>query len=161
MADVDGGIRARVVGRTLRFLVGVALVVEGGRHLVGTTATLIAQTAGVVLGEVAFYAAVHLVIDRYLKRLNPWIGAVLAVAPVAAVYLLSDAPGRLGSLIFVGVSLVLTAIRADGGCEVMTVPGMFLGKRTHLVCVAFSPVDWAEETWAERGARAHPANDSD
>ncbi|MEN8375097.1 MAG: hypothetical protein ABFS34_06565 [Gemmatimonadota bacterium] len=149
------------MGRALRLVVGIALTVEGGRHLVGTSAALMLKTAGVIVGVAAFYAAMHFVIDRYFRRLNPWIGAMLAVAPVAAVFLMSDAPGRLGSLIFLGVSLVLASIRADGGCEVMTVPGMMFGRHTHLFCLAFSPVDWAEATWAGRGTHAHPSRDSD
>ena len=27
----------------------------------------------------------------------------------------------------------------------MTLPGMLLGKRTHLVCIVFSPLDWIED----------------
>lgn len=56
---------------------------------------------------------------------------------------------RLGSVLFVGISLLFTAWRSDGGCEVMTLPGMLLGKRTHLVCIAFSPVDWLERAAVE------------
>jgi hypothetical protein len=146
------GIRAGLVGRTLRLLVGLALVVEGGRHLIGGDAPLWLATSGVIVGEVGLYAALHLLIVRLFGGANPWIGAVVAVLPVAVIYLVSDAPGRLGTILFVGISLVATAWRADGRCEVMTLPGMIFGKRTHLVCLAFSPVDWAERTWTE-GAR--------
>lgn len=114
----------------------------------GTSGALIGMTLGVVLAEFALYAVMHLVIERFFRRPNPWLGALLAVGPFAAVFLLSDAPGRLGTLLFVGISLLLTAARADGGCEVMTLPGMVLGRRTHLVCIAFSPIDWMEEKLA-------------
>ena len=151
MSETHGnGIGARPFGRMLRLLTSAALVGEGGRHIIGASSTLVAMTGGVVLGELAFYAALHLIVVRYLPRLNPWIGAVFAVAPVAAVFLLSDAPGRLGTLLFVGVSLLFTAARADGGCEVMTLPGMIFGKRTHLVCIAFSPIDWLETMIARK-----------
>lgn len=148
--DRDDGLRARPVGRFLRMLTGIALVIEGGRHLIGTSSSLIAMTAGVVVAEFAFYAVLHLLVARFLRTVNPWLGAVLAVAPVAAVFFLSDAPGRLGTLLFIGISLLFTAARADGGCEVMTLPGMLLGKRTHLVCIAFSPIDWLEDSIAAR-----------
>jgi hypothetical protein len=36
----------------------------------------------------------------------------------------------------------------------MTLPGMLLGKRTHLVCIAFSPIDWLEEKLAARRSAA-------
>ncbi len=144
------GISARPVGRALRLLLGVLLVAEGGRHLVGNELALTVMVASVVVGEFAFYAAVHLVIVRFVRSINRWIGALLAVTPVALVFGLSPAPGRLGTLLFVGVSLLFTALRNDAGCEVMTLPGMVFGRRTHLVCIAFSPVDWVEERLSER-----------
>jgi len=125
-------------------------VVEGSRHLLVPGVGLVGLTLGVVALELAFYAALHVVVSRFFTRVNPWVGAALAVAPVAAVFLLSDAPGRLGSLLFVGVSLIFTAARADRGCEVMTLPGMIFGDRTHLCCIAFSPIDWAENRLATR-----------
>ena len=58
------GISARPVGRVLRLVFGVLLIVESGRNLVGSDLALVAMTAGVVVGEFLFYAAVHLVIVR-------------------------------------------------------------------------------------------------
>lgn len=150
MGEVNEGLQAGMIGRTLRMLVGAGLVIEGGRHLLGAGVLLLLPTVGVILAELVFYAAMHLLIVRFFGRVNPWIGAALAVMPVAAVFFLSDAPGRLGTLLFVGISLVATAWRADGGCEVMTLPGMLFGRRTHLVCLAFSPVDWAESRLSRR-----------
>lgn len=51
----------------------------------------------------------------------------------------------MGAVVFVGVSLLLTAIVGDPGCEVMSIPGLFLRKRTHLARIAFTPLDWVEE----------------
>ena len=144
------GIKARPVGRVLRLVLGVFLVVESGRQLVGNGPALMVMTSGVVVGEFLFYAAAHLVIVRFGSSINRWAGALLAVTPVALVYVLSDAPGRLGTLAFVGISLLFTALRNDAGCEVMTLPGLVFGRRTHLVCVAFSPVDWVEEMAYQR-----------
>ena len=140
----DEGIKAKAVGRTLRLLLGILITVEGGRHLIGSSADLPAKTAGVVVGEIVFYAVLHLVISKFFWRVNPWLGAILALTPVVLVFIFGGPAGSLGTLIFVGVSLVFAAIRADGGCEVMTVPDMILGNRTLLVCIAFSPIDWVE-----------------
>lgn len=142
---------ARTCGRMLRFVAGAVMTIEGCRHLFDSSLSVIFQVAAVVVGLVLFYSVVHLFISRLLASLNPWLGAMLAVLPVVLVYVLSPAPGKLGSVIFVGVSLLLTSIRADGGCEVMTIPGMLFGKRTHLVCIVFSPLDWLE------GALSHKA----
>lgn len=141
----EEGPQARTAGRLLRLLAGIALVLEGGRHLIGASPALLQGVGVVFLLEVVFYAALHLVISRFLAGVNAWVGAALAITPVVMVFLFGDAQGRLGTLLFVGVSLVVTAVRADGGCEVMTLPGLLLGKRTHLVCIAFSPIDWIEE----------------
>jgi hypothetical protein len=129
----------------MRLLVGVLLLTEGGRHLLGSNVALVAMTAAVVVGEFLLYAVMHVVIVRFFPGINRWVGAILAVTPVFLVFVFSDAPGKLGTLLFVGISLLFTALRNDAGCEVMTLPGMVFGRRTHLVCIAFSPLDWAEE----------------
>ena len=69
------GIKARPVGRLLRLLVGLALVAEGGRHLVGN-ADLSMMAGGVVLGEFLFYAALHLTLERFMPALNVAKGEV-------------------------------------------------------------------------------------
>jgi hypothetical protein len=140
----DEGIKAKGMCRSMRLIAGIFMTVEGTRHLFGSSPGFPLKTTGVVAGELIFYLALHLVISKFSRRVNPWLGAVLAVAPVVLVFIYGGPAGRLGTLIYVGVSLVLTAIRSDGGCEVMTVPGMILGNRTHLVCIVFSPIDWVE-----------------
>ena len=140
------GITAKPVGRVLRLLMGTALtyhVLAG--HMISEETTLNLQVAGIVSGLLVFYAVVHLAIAKFVPSINAWLGAVIAVAPVFLVYALVGPAGRLGSLLFIGVSLVATAVRSDGGCEVMTLPGLLMGKRTHLVCIVFSPLDWIED----------------
>jgi hypothetical protein len=137
---------ARPVGRIVRLLMGAALTIHvAASHLVGAPLSLTVQVVGVVLGLIAFYALVQVVISKFVPTINPWLGAVLAVAPVILMFMLSGPPVRHGVILFLGVSLLLTGIRGDGGCEVMTLPGMILGKRTHLVCIVLSPLDWVEE----------------
>ncbi len=142
---MNDGIKARPIGRVLRLMMGAALVIEAARHMVGGSTSLTLRVTGVVVGLLIFYALAHLFISKYLSSINRWAGAFIAVSPVIAVFVLGGGAGQLGSLLFVGVSLLVTAIRADGGCEVMTLPGIILGNRTHLVCIVFSPLDWVEE----------------
>ena len=94
---------------------------------------------------VPFYALVHYLVGAYLPRLNRWLGAALAVTPVGLLFFLGPSWATVGAVVFVGVSLLLTAIVGDPGCEVMSIPGLFLRKRTHLACIAFTPLDWVEE----------------
>lgn len=143
---MNEGIRALPVGRGIRLLLGGALTIHVfASHLVGGSALLAAQVAAAVLGLVGFYAGVHVLIAKFVPTINPWLGAVLAVAPVFLVFAVGGLPLRVGATLFLGISLLLTAIRGDGGCEVMTLPGMIFGKRTHLVCIMLSPLDWVEE----------------
>ncbi len=140
------GIRARPVGRTVRVLMGGLLTIHVPvMHLMGAPPSLTVQVAGVVFGLFVFYTLVHVLISKFVPTINPWVGALLAVTPVLLVFLMGGLPVRHGVVLFLGVSLLLTGIRGDGGCEVMTLPGMILGKRTHLVCIVLSPLDWLEE----------------
>ena len=140
------GIRARPVGRLVRLLMGGLLTIHVPvSHLMGAPPSLTIQVAGVVFALLGFYAGVHVLVSRFVPTINPWVGALLAVTPVFLVFLLGGLPVRHGVVLFLGVSLLFTGVRGDGGCEVMTLPGMLLGRRTHLVCIVLSPLDWAEE----------------
>ena len=144
------GYKARIVGRTLRLLVGIALTWMTYDVMRTDDAAFNVKVAGVFVLMVAFYSAAHFAITRYTPRVNPCLGAILALTPAALVYALGGPVGRVASVAYVGVSLVLQALRSDGGCEVMSIPAIFFGTRTHLVCIAFSPIDWVEERLASR-----------
>ncbi len=139
------GRTAGPVGRVLRLLAGTALTIHGAQHMISGDTTLNLQAAGMVLGLLLLYTVVHLAISRFVPSINAWLGAVIALAPVILIFALVDPSLRFSLVLFIGVSLVVTAIRSDGGCEVMTLPGMLMGKRTHLVCIVFSPLDWIED----------------
>lgn len=150
----EQGYRARPLGRALRLIVGVALVAQAGLPLVGASRADVLTATGVVLAGIAFYTVVQVMISRYFVSVNAWLGAFLAIVPVAGVFVMSEVPGQLGTLLFVGISLLVAAARSDGGCEVMTLPAILLGRRTHLVCIAFSPIDWLERKLASSRSTA-------
>ena len=137
------------VGRSLRFLVGaglILLVLSAYRTSDGES-LLLALTW--TMGLVIIYGLIHRVVSTLFQSINRWLGAFLALAPVIAVFLLGG-PAALGALTFLGVSLVLASVLGDPGCEVMTIPGLVFRRRTHLVCLLFSPIDWAEEKLSRR-----------
>ncbi len=109
---------------------------------------------GVVFGLAVLYTLIHLAIGRVAPRLHPWAGAFLAVAPVVGVFSLGGtyAAGAVG---YIGLSLLVQALRGDPGCEVMALPGLMLRRTTHLVCILFTPLDWIEGKLrgARRGSR--------
>ena len=42
------------------------------------------------------------------------------------------------------MSFLVDFVRADAGCEVMALPGLIFGNRTHLPCVLLCGIDYAE-----------------
>ena len=138
-------LKALPVGRILRFLLGTLLVVMVWPFFRGASPNRILGAVLVVVGLTVFYAAIHWLVSTYLTRLNRWLGAFLAILPVFLVFFLGGVLAQIGALAFLAVSLLLAAVRADAGCEVMSIPSLVFGKRTHLMCLLFSPLDWVEE----------------
>lgn len=111
------------------------------------------RSLGIVAGLVVFYTVMHLVVSRLVPSLNRWFGALLAIAPVFLVWLFGQGGGPLfgqgeggtGAITYIGISLLIDALRADAGCEVMAIPGLIFGNRTHLACIVFSPIDAIEK----------------
>jgi hypothetical protein len=140
------------MGRFLRLLVGVCVMIIALPVYFKAGWAYNLRSLGIVLALAVLYTLMHLVVSRYAKELNRWLGAVLAVTPVVLVWYLGQGGGLLfgqgeggtGAITYVGVSLLIDFIRADSGCEVMAIPGLILGNRTHLACIALSPVDALE-----------------
>ena len=149
----DGIQRAKPIGRVLRLLTGVILLFSVVQVVRRASLDYTLASSGVVVALVLFYMLVHFLISKYLPHINRWLGALVAVMPVALVFILGQGGGYLfgqgegatGALAFVGISLLIDVIRADAGCEVMALPGLLFNKRTHLACLAFTPIDWLEE----------------
>ena len=137
--------RAMPISRALRLLTGLGLVVIAGMIFLQEDSLWIMRTIGMAAALVPFYTLVHHLVGTYLPRLNRWLGALLAVTPVALLFFFGPSWAGLGSLLFVGISLILTAVLAEPGCEVMVIPGLFFRQPTHLACITFTPLDWIEE----------------
>lgn len=136
---------ATPVSRLLRLLLGAAMIAMVAPPLLGASWQGRLQVAAVVAGVIVLYTAVHLLVTRYFGWLHPWLGAAIAVAPVFLVFLIGGGGVfTAGAILFIGLSLVLIAALGHPGCEVLAFPALFLGRRTHLCCLLFSPIDWAE-----------------
>jgi len=144
--------KAGICGRLLRLVFGVCVMIVALPvwFVAGWGYNL--RSLGILAGLVLFYTIVHFVVSRYLAGLNRWFGAILAVMPVFLVWyfgqgggpLFGQGEGGTAAITYIGVSLLIDALRADSGCEVMALPGLIFGNRTHLACIVFSPVDALE-----------------
>lgn len=143
--------KARPLGRIMRLLVGVAFLVwaipPSGAP---TSAILLSELTAVAL--LILYLLVHWALARHARPLSNWLGVVLAAGPPALLFFLGlpgglifgRGEGAVAVLLYIGVSLVVMALRADPGCEVMTLPNLIFRKDTQLPCFLFSPIDALE-----------------
>ena len=144
MADNDK-FKARIIGRLLRFLLGVFFLTEVVPVYQDVTLEGALIRVFWALGLLLFYILLHQIIIKFTPNFNRIIGAILAFGPFLAVFFIGyGGPAATGALTFLSVTLIVAAIRADPGCEVMSIPALFSKKHTHLACLLFSPIDWCE-----------------
>lgn len=153
----DKRARALPVGRTLRLLIGVALMANVIPVYWQVSAQFLFGTALLVLGLLAVCSLIHVLVSRRLLGVNSWLGATLAMALLVAVYvagctgwLLLRGEGQVAAVTFLAGSLLVAAVRGDGGCEVMSIPSALFGGHSQLPCVVFSPIDWLEQKLRRR-----------
>lgn len=137
--------RTRPIGRILRFLLAGFLIARVAPHFLTASWQSNLKIAAAIAGLIVLYTAMHLIIGKYVPRLNRWLGAVLAVVPAALLFIIGGGIGQMGALSYVGGSLFIDSLNGDSGCEVMAIPGMVSGDRTHLACILFTPLDWVEQ----------------
>lgn len=160
--------RQKSVGRRRIGPVGTAARVVVGLYLVGSVIhgqwTGVFEPAAWALGLIGFPAMLlawqRLRARRNLPRLEATgpvevtvvtaIGLALWTTPwyAPALAFTSDA-----TLLFVGVSMLLAAVRGYAGCEVLAVSNWLLGRDDQLGCVVFSPLDNLDKKGPQRRAR--------
>lgn len=145
--------KAGPFGRLLRFLFGAWVLFIVVPYYFIVPSDVVIQTLLLLLGLLIFYAVLDLAINNLFPAINPILGAILANTPILLMWLLGRGAIQLSALSFLGVSLLLTSLRADKGCEVMSIPGFIFNRHTHLACFFFSPVDWLEGKVAKKAQK--------
>ena len=135
---------ASPLGRLLRGLLAAWLLFVVVTVLPRASPVFATQVLAVAVGLAVLYLLLGLAIAAFAPGINRWLGAIVAMVPASMVVLLSGPAGQMGVLGFLGVSLGLGALRADPGCEVMSIPAFLTGRRTHLACLLFTPLDRLE-----------------
>jgi hypothetical protein len=140
------------MGRALRFLIGLALVVYVAPVYFRVPVRIAVGSLLLMLGLIGVYSLIHIVLSRRIIVVAPWLGAIVANGLLVAVYvagvinspIVGHGKGQLAAVTFLGISLVVAGLRAATGCEVMAIPGLLFGKHTELACLIFSPLDRLE-----------------
>jgi len=143
---------AMPLSRLLRLALGLVMITMITPALVAASWPTRGRVAGVFVALAVFYTVVHYLVARYLGGLHPWLGAAIAVAPAFVVFL-QGGVYEVGVIAFIGLSLVVIAVLGHPGCEVLAFPALILGRRTHLACILFSPLDWIEGKLVSRFRR--------
>lgn len=144
--------RAPPVGRALRILLGLTLIVYVMPTYFRVPVTVAVGSLLLMLGLTGIYSLIHIVVSRRILAFGPCLGTVVASGLLIALYfagasrspILGRGKGELAAVTFLGVSLVVAGVRAAPGCELMAIPGVLFGNHTELACIIFSPLDRLE-----------------
>ena len=146
-----GSRRAPPVGRALRVLIGLALIVYVTTVFFRVPLRFAVEVFLLVLGLVALFSLLHIA-SRRIVAVGSSLGAVVATGLLVALYvagthgslIFGHGEGALAVITFLGVSLVVAGVRAVPGCEVIAIPSLLFRKHTELACLIFSPLDSLE-----------------
>ncbi len=136
---------AGIIGRTLRLMLGSLFGWLTFTVMRGESSAFNLRVLVVFGGLAVFYAVVYGVVRRLGRRVHRWYGALLAVVPVVLVFAAGGPVGRVAAAAYVGLGLLVQTLRADAGCEVLAVPALVGGGRTHLAGILFAPIDLVEK----------------
>lgn len=139
----------RRIGRVFRFSLGALLLWMVVPFFRAAEAASIGQVLLLILLLTALYALLHVGVYRFLPGLHPLLGAALALVPAILVFVWLPR-GDVAVASFIGLSLLLAGLGGDAGCEVMSIPGLLLRRKTHLACILFTPSDWLESKLSTR-----------
>jgi len=140
------------VGRVLRILLGIVLMVYVAPVYFQVPVRVAVGSSLLMLGLIGVYSLIHIVVSRRIVAFGPFLGAIVANGLLVALYVagasglpfLGHGKGQLAAVTFFGVSLVVAGVRAAPGCEVMAIPSLLFRKHTELACLIFSPLDRLE-----------------
>jgi hypothetical protein len=138
------------VGRALRFLLGLALMIYVTPVYFRVPSRISASVLVLIVGLIGVYCLIHIFISR--RIIGPGLGAFAAVGLLVVLCLLSwpaiaiigSGQGPLAAATFLGISLLVAGWRAVPGCELMAIPDVLFGRCTEMPCLIFSPLDWLE-----------------
>ena len=144
--------QAPPVGRALRILFGLALMVYVAPVYFQVPARVSVGSLLLIVGLIGIYSVLHMAVSQRIVPSGSGLAAIVANGLLVVLYfigatglpIVGGGKGALAAVTFLGISLVVAGVRAAPGCEVMAIPGLLFGKHTELACLIFSPLDRLE-----------------
>jgi len=144
--------QALPVGRALRILLGLALMVYVAPVYFQVPARVSVGSLLLIVGLIGIYSVLHMAVSQRIVPSGSGLAAIVANGLLVVLYfigatglpIVGGGKGALAAVTFLGISLVVAGVRAAPGCEVMAIPGLLFGKHTDLGCLIFSPLDRLE-----------------
>ena len=144
--------QAPPVGRALRILLGLALMVYVAPVYFQVPARVSVGSLLLIVGLIGIYSVLHMAVSQRIVPSGSGLAAIVANGLLVVLYfigatglpIVGGGKGALAAVTFLGISLVIAGVRAAPGCEVMAIPGLLFGKHTDLGCLIFSPLDRLE-----------------
>jgi len=141
------------VGRSIRVVAGLALLaatVLSALQFTGSPGLLGGIAAVFIVCVVGYTLLVWLLGERLFRGGDPWLLAILVVAP-ALILFLFPAQLAIGYDLFLGISMLAQAIAGYGGCEVIGIPTLFVRRRYTVYC-AMNGGDFVEHWLVKKPA---------
>jgi hypothetical protein len=136
---------AGIIGRTLRLMLAMLLGWMTFTVMRFQDTAFNLRVGAVFASFAVSYTVLHLLVIKVGSSQHRWLGALVAVAPVALAFSFGGSLGRLGVAAYIGFSLLLQTIRADSSCEVLAIPSALVKPPTHLAGILFAPIDLVEK----------------
>jgi hypothetical protein len=136
------------IGTASRAVIGTAMIVAAIADRIGWWDVAAGLTA---LPAIALTAAV---LTRAARSAVGTAAVIVAVVgPGTLLTFVSPVDGP-AIFLYVGLSMLLAALRGDAGCELVSLPDLVLGRRTEVWCPVFTPIDRVEARADPDSARA-------
>jgi len=128
--------QAPPVGRALRILLGLALMVFVAPVYFQVAARVSVGSLLLIVGLIGIYSVLHMAVSQRIVPSGSGLAAIVANGLLVVLYfigatglpIVGGGKGALAAVTFLGISLVVAGVRAAPGCEVMAIPGSSVWK---------------------------------
>ncbi len=134
-----------IIARTLRLMLGALLCWMTYTVMSAENTTFNLNVLWVFGGVLVFYLLTHIIIERYLPTLHRWFGALPVIVPILALFVFGGQASRVAAVGYVGISMILLAAKGSGVNGLLFLPALLSGKKTHVGCPLFAPIDMIEQ----------------